>query len=227
LFVSAGDPPVVNPNPVNNSFKKDNLPDGETKYYFANGSVSQIVHAKNGNLDGDLKTYYKDGSLQEITHFIKGHFNDTGKLYNSDGSISELSVYHCDTLLYFSQSDYYKNGQLSWTRYNLFDKDSLKLCPFLKSRHVAGWTWFDPNETFKYLPSHGKLLFYFKNGKLSEEDELVNNRKEGPGTGYYDDGSVYWTGSYHLDKMNGNFIYYDAEGKEKKREEWKDGKKVR
>src|ERR1700751_4066283 len=105
---------VPNPNPLNAYYQTENLPDGEHKYYYANGIVSESAYLKNGNLQGNYYTFYYDGQKAEVLHFDNGHFNDvkndTNMAFDKKGNLLYKEVFAHDTLLFTIHYSYYKNG---------------------------------------------------------------------------------------------------------------------
>jgi antitoxin component YwqK of YwqJK toxin-antitoxin module len=221
---------VSNPNPVNAEYKKDNLSDGDHKYYYANGSVSVILKVKDQNIQGDYFTFYKNGNKREVLYFDNGHFNninDTNKIYFENGNVEWEEVYRHDTLLYVCDHFYNRNGSKESLRWLTFDVDSLQICPFSKSKTTLNFIDFDMELTVKDMKSHGKSISYYKNGNLKEETDLINNKMEGDDRCYYDDGKLFSLGTYHNDLAEGVFTCYAEDGTITKTETWSNGKLIK
>ena len=210
---------------MNEFFKSKGPADEEHKEYFVNGNLMISYTKKNGDLEGDLIDYYKNGKIISISHFEHGHFNGTNQSFNELGQLTNEEIFAHDTLLSLKEIKYYKNGSIEQEESLIFDKDSLKICPFGKLQTKLLILRFDYG-TDK-LKSHGKQIQYFKNGKISQNAPLINELYEGIVKGYYDDGTLYWEGLYHNDYCDGVFLYYDVDGALEKREIWEKGKKIR
>ena len=47
---------------------KNDIPEGERRKYYANGSLYNICSYKNGKLDGEISEYHEDGSVIKLIH---------------------------------------------------------------------------------------------------------------------------------------------------------------
>jgi antitoxin component YwqK of YwqJK toxin-antitoxin module len=227
LFLSAQLLLTGNPNPVNEQYKKQGYTEGENKLFYASGRISEKFTIKNGNLHGTDELWYKNGQLREIDHFDNGKFIDTCRQFFEDGNLSIEDVYKHDTMLYYSEYHYYKNGNRKTFRYLAFDKDSLKICPFLGVKVTGHWIDFDVNLTVESMKGHGMYIEYFKTGNKQLEIDLVNNKYEGESREYYEDGKLFCVGPYHNDLSEGAFTFYNKDGTVMKTENWKNGKLVK
>ncbi len=217
---------AANPNPVNALYKTRNYSEGTNKFYFSNGTLAEEFTIRNGNLHGTFRQWHKNGQLKEINHFDNGTFIDTCKQFSDNGNIIVADACDHDTLLYYCEYLYYKDGIKKSVRYLNFDKDSLDICPFLKTTTRGKWINFDVNLTIESMKSHGRYTEYYHSGSIRWEVPLVNTKYEGAFNQYYEDGQLLYTGPYHNDKMEGVFTYYNSDGTTTI-EKWKNGKKVK
>ena len=217
-------------NPMNEEFQKNFTPDNEEHIeYYKSGHLKYKYTKKNKNLEGEYLHFFKNGQIDDSSYFENGHYNGTNKLYNKKGKLIREERFKHDTLLYIRDIHYYKNGNMYFERYLSFNSDSLKTFPFLNSKVASLSPRLNWNVelSVKNLKSTGKYIEYFKSGKLSSEIPLINNISEGIGKGYYDDGSLYFEGTYSKDKEDGMFTYYSATGQITKIETWKEGKLIK
>lgn len=214
-------------NPVNESARSGGLINEDYKDYWANGQLRVSYTLKNGNLEGEYLEYYQSGKLLSVSYFNGGHFNGINKTYNEQGQILVEEEFANDTLLFYRETRYYKSGNVQIIREMVCDRDSLKLCPFVKAKVRGNRITYDMNRTAEKLKSHGKCYEYYENGTLKTEDSLVNNRMEGVSKWYYENGKIAGEGTYHQDKANGIFIYYSKTGEVERREKWQNGKRVK
>ena len=215
-----------NPNPTNAHYKKENLTDGEHKFYHTNGRLAEKLHVKNGNLHGTREVWFKSGKLLEINHFDNGRYIDTCKQFYEDGNVNNIAAYRHDTLLYYGEFHYYKNGSKKSILELICDKDSLVLCPFLKGPHSPPSVEFDVDLTVKDMKSHGQYVEYFKSGSVYYVIPTVNNKYEGEYKQYEENGKIIYTGTYHNDLMDGTFTYYNRNGTTTI-EHWEKGKRIK
>lgn len=215
-----------NPNPTNAHIKKENYADGNHEFFHANGKPSEEFTTRNGNLHGTRRVWFANGQLADLEHFDNGAYIDTSRQYLENGNLLTESAWNHDTLLYYCEYGYYKDGKKKTKRYLEIDRDSLVICPFLKSKTDGPSIDFDVNLTVKDMKSHGHYIEYFRSGDILLEVELVNNKYEGKFNQYNDNKKLLYTGTYHNDAMDGIFKYYNADGTVTI-ENWKNGKRIR
>ena len=214
-------------NPLNDYYRQLGAPDEAHKDYYPNGQLQCSYLKSNGNLEGEHANYFKNGKPMEICNFENGHLHGSSKDYNAKGQLIIDEIYTHDTLLFFKQIEYYKNEQIKRERFLYFDKDSLKINPFIKTKYHSLKNLIDYDESLSIakMKSHGKWLEYFTNGKIKYEAILINNLREGDAKDYNDDGTLACIGPYHNDLPNGIFTYYSRKGEITKTEEWVNGKR--
>ena len=220
---------VYSQNPLNEQEAKDcKCIDENYKDYFSNGQLRSTYTFKNGNLDGDYAIYYKNGKLQEIEHFENGHFHGKNMSYNSSGQLLTEEEYKHDTLLSYHGINYYYNGNKKSDYYIVFDKDSLKINPFIgaKNQKLRQFVYYDFALSIKKMKSHGIWMHFYRNGDFKSIYTLENDFCEGKGKEFLKDES-YWIGPFHKDREDGLFTHYTANDEFIRTELWKEGKRVK
>jgi antitoxin component YwqK of YwqJK toxin-antitoxin module len=201
-----------NPNPTNAHLKKEKFSDGPHKFYHFNGKPSEEFTIKDGNLHGTRRVWFANGQLADIKNFDNGAYIDTCRQYFENGNIKTEDAWDHDTLLYYCEYEYYKDGKKKAKRYLEFDRDSLVICPFLKAKTNMPSIDFDVNLTIKDMKNHGRYIEYFRSGNIWMEIEMVNHKYEGKFNQYNEEKKLIYTGTYHNDVMDGVFTYYNADG---------------
>jgi len=178
---------------------------GEWKFYHQNGKIEQTgKFGKTGKLEGTWKWYFDGGQLLREEHYRNGlkdgmstEYDETGKVVtegefvdgNEDGSWFELIG---DNYLRGTYRDGMRNGM--WYYYYLDRKENVtdSICYYKGS-------FIEDNPD-------GKHIWYWENGKLKDEGNYVNGRKEGDWYKYNYDGTLFMVITY----KNGVETRYDG-----------------
>ncbi len=72
----------------------------------------------------------------------------------------------------------------------------------------------------------GLVLYFFKNGVVSEKINFSNGVKEGPYAGYYESGDLREDGAFLYNKREGNWRVFYKNGKIKSKGKYREGEKV-
>lgn len=163
---------------------------GEWKYYHANGKMEQTgKFNKQGKWDGPWKWYFDSGQLLKEENYRNGQkdgmsteYDETGKVIeegefvngNEEGPWFELIG---DTFLRGVYRDGLRTGM--WYGYYLDLKEGKtdSLC-FFKGSFIED----NPD---------GKQIYYWENGKVKDEGNYVNGRREGEWSKYNSDGTLF------------------------------------
>ena len=199
-----------------NEVDSKGLKQGFWSKVYPNGSKAYEVYFRNDKPIGEYKRYHENGKLSAFLNYDnKGEWADA-KFYDEEGKLIAIGKYH------------YKLKHGNWTYY----KDSLKIL----------------EDNYKEGKRDGVAKAYYENGKVSDERNFVNDVENGVWRQYYESGkirletridsgvrnSVYYVyyetgkleirGKYKKDHMDGEWIYYDTDGKEKERIKYVMGK---
>jgi antitoxin component YwqK of YwqJK toxin-antitoxin module len=168
---------------------------GEWKYYHANGKLEQTgKFNKQGKFDGTWKWYFDSGQLIREEHYRNGlkdglstEYDESGKVIeegefvdgNEDGPWFELTG---DNFIRGNYRDGLRNGM--WYNFYLESKEAKtdSICYF-----KGGFIEDNPN---------GKHTYYWENGKVKDEGNYVNGRKEGDWYKYNFDGTLFMVITY-------------------------------
>jgi uncharacterized protein len=168
---------------------------GEWKYYHSNGKIEQTgKFTKQGKLTGTWKWYFDNGQLLKEETYRNGlrdglstEYDETGKIIgegefvngNEDGPWFELIG---DCFIRGTYRDGLRNGmwQYFYLDHNQGKTDSL--C-YYKGAYIED----NPD---------GKHTWYWENGKVKDEGNYVNGRKEGEWFKYNFDGTLFMIITY-------------------------------
>ncbi|MDP1621786.1 MAG: hypothetical protein Q8M08_05550 [Bacteroidales bacterium] len=170
---------------------------GEWKYYHANGNIEQTgKFNKLGKLDGPWRWYFDNGLLSKEENYRNGlkdgmftEYDETGKIItagefvdgNEDGPWFELTG---DFYIRGTYRDGLRNGM--WYNFYL-DRHEGKTDSLYHFK--GGFIEDNPN---------GKHSYYWENGKIKDEGNYVNGRKEGDWYKYNFDGTLFMVTTYKL-----------------------------
>ena len=180
----------------------NDTPNGISKFYKEDGTISREYPYKNGKFHGTLKAY-ENGKLLTETPYKDGKKDGVFKNYNEEGNLKEETLYIEDKDVW--NKSYYETGEL------LFYRDDNISKIYYISGQIA------EEIPLKDGKRHGIIKVYHPNGKLKKEiyykegikdwqkeyDENGNLIKE---TNYYDNGDIWSEGLYENGKLvSGNF----------------------
>jgi len=69
---------------------------GESKTYFKNGKITEVLNYKNGKLYGNVKRYADNGNLLDDLNYVDGKREGLAKFYNVDGKLIYTGSYKND-----------------------------------------------------------------------------------------------------------------------------------
>jgi uncharacterized protein len=151
-------------------FNKQGKFEGTWKWYFDNGQLLKEEQYRNGFKDGLSTEYDETGTVIEEGEFVNG---------NEDGPWFELTG---DCFIRGTYRDGLRNGM--WYNFYLDRHGNVtdSLCYF-KGRFIED----NPD---------GKHTYYWENGKVKDEGNYVNGRKEGEWIKYNFDGTLFMVITY-------------------------------
>ena len=172
---------------------KDNIPFGEFKYYYPNGTVKAISHIYNNGTEARTKTFHPNGKLMA-----------EGKYLNE----KKDSIWH-----YYSEFD---GILLSEEIYDRGMKTG-KWRTFYPDGSVAEvFTYVDDKK-------HGPWRQYFTNGSVKLKATYIHGKLEGQITIYHVNGIVNVSGSYKNNFQDGIWMYFNDEAENTKKEIYEEG----
>lgn len=220
---------------------------------YSNGAIEKIVRELNGKLEGLQETYSYDGILKEANYYTQGKKNGTQTDYNDDGTIFWQNTYVNDKK--FGAFKHTPEGQRAGVVvidegfYDEEEKLTGQYTSYLgKDRVVVASGKFDSNHKvglWKYYNEFGVLIKetnffdYNSNEQIVKEYNVIDgvsnlknytryidNKAEGKYEAYYFNTNLEVSGSYSKGKKNGNWRFYDIEGKVTKEKNYVKGKLV-
>lgn len=88
---------------------KNGVLDGESKTFYPNGQVTEILNYKNGKLHGNIKHYTKKGTILDDVNYVEGILHGYAKYYNEKGILIYEGTYEHDEKL--DDWNFYMNGK--------------------------------------------------------------------------------------------------------------------
>ena len=147
---------------------------------------------------------------------LKGKREGTWKIYYPNGKIKEILDYKGDSL-HGNRITYYENGKVfTNAHYNMgIFVDSFFL--YYQNGQLQWESWFD--STGK---SQGTNKNYYETGELRAIGQTLNDKDEDTTKGFYKNKKIMYFIPYKNGKKQGTALYFDEEGKQTKKEIYKD-----
>lgn len=198
---------------------------GKYTYLDEMGHVKLICNYSEGDLNGYYRNYFKNGQIQCEGWYVSGSKEGNWYYYHSDGTYDWTCFFQKDVMSGI-EKDYGEKGVIKYmfTHYNgkiqsLIAYDSIgneiKNEVFENGQDYI-LPDFHGNErthcSFLCNSWEGKMTFKWIDGKILEEIQYVNGKKDGPYRYYNLDGSVAVEGTYADDEKTGVWKFYDEKG---------------
>jgi uncharacterized protein len=185
---------------------KDDKRVGEWKFYYPDGKVEEIgKFSSAGKMTGVWKWYFASGQLLIEEEYVNGLKDGTHTEYDEEGKVVEEGDYvkgEEDGRWFTIAGDYLERGTYrdglrtgKWVSYYLVKKENNGIDSTL--RYTGSFIDDNPD---------GKHTFYWENGKIKEEGQYINGKKEGDWILYNSDGTPYIVINYR----NGTEVRYDG-----------------
>ncbi|UTW63189.1 hypothetical protein KFE98_03260 [bacterium SCSIO 12741] len=211
-------------NPINQMFK--DMPEGEHKLRYKNGTVRSKWVIKNGNLDGAYLDYFKNGELRSETLFKDGKLHGANYVYDKNGRVKIEEYHRNDTLVYYKEYTYYKSGTVrsKLTLYN--HSENYTNLSVHTSDSKPGSLRFDPNKAFTEGNNSGSYVEYYESGEIRLREILLDRYVQEKSVEYYRNGQVFRDKEYKDGKQHGASHVYDEKGQLIRVENWENGRKI-
>lgn len=92
-------------------YYEDGVLEGESKSYYRNGKVTEILTYKNGILNGNSKRFSDEGILLDDVIYVDGKLNGLAKYYNLEGELIYTGPYENDEKV--GKWEFYMDGELA------------------------------------------------------------------------------------------------------------------
>ncbi len=172
---------------------KDNIPYGEFKYYYPNGTVKAISRIFNDGREARTKTYHPNGMLMA-----------EGKYLNE----KKDSIWH-----YYSEFD---GVLLSEEIYERGMKTGIWQTFYPDGSVAEEFTYVDGKK-------HGPWKQFFTDGSLKLKANYIDGKLEGQITIYHVNGTVNLSGSYKNNFQDGVWMYFNDKAENTKKEIYEEG----
>lgn len=128
----------------------------------------------------------------------------------------------CKSELHEKTIDEYPNGIPTKVEYYKWIGDREELV-----KHIRYYSNGEKQEEGYYTNGQksGKWTYWYENGNKWSEGYFEEGERNGPGAVWYEGGAIQYTGGYIQGKPDGEWIFYDGEGKEVKRVTYTKGEK--
>lgn len=202
------------------------LLNGTQKNYHRNGKLKTLENYYKGQLEGEYAEYYDNGQLYYTCNYKKGIHEGDIRFYDRDGIMYSVISYEKDlpaSARYYDKkgneiSSSVKNKTFVLTAYS---PDGFKRSetPYNDKGIKEGLTKFfyksgklSEENNYKDGKLNGKLSVYHPNNKLLSAVEYEDDKRHGYFTSYYINGKKQEEGWYADGEQKGRWIYYDEQG---------------
>jgi antitoxin component YwqK of YwqJK toxin-antitoxin module len=224
--------------------------EGEWKFYNRDGKLVRVEQFKNDMSHGPVKLYYPSGELLEESTYENDQRQGSWAMYydNGEPKIAGHSVddkHHGEFVYYFENGQKqlegrYQNGMQEgqWIEYHKDGRIRLVLLykngKIAKKQHMNG-TFLDyyvtdiPKSEYRYKDGkkHGMFTEWYDQGEFKK----VQTQAEGPGS------EMQWKeklvgqqvrmeGEYYMGEPDGEFLYFNEDGRLMKTEIYEEGELV-
>jgi antitoxin component YwqK of YwqJK toxin-antitoxin module len=175
---------------------KNNIPLGEFKYYYPNGSVRAILIMFNDGKESHSQLFHRNGKLMAKGKYFQQKKDSIWNYYSEhDGILLSTEIY-IKTVKQGVWKNYYPDAKVA------------------------------EEFTYENNIRHGSWKQFYTDGSLKLEGIYVNDNKEGVFKMFHYNGNVEVSGFYHNDLKDGLWIEYNDTNKKIKEEEYKMGKLI-
>ncbi|MBN1495876.1 MAG: hypothetical protein JXA07_03850 [Spirochaetes bacterium] len=213
---------------------RDGMREGISREYYEDGVLKSYETFKDDRLNGESYMNYPGGQRIMSGQCADGKksgkwtlFHNNGNKYmegNYENGVMEGQWRSFSPEGWLDSEGEYKNGLQSglWIYYDKSRRIAKKLT--LKDGMIDGMCWIYKEGKLvgegtmtgqSHNPvRHGNWKTYFiKNGRLKYEGVFVMGKKNGQFREYYPTSNIKAFGEYNNDKRNGNWVFYDEDGK--------------
>ena len=203
-------------------FDKNGRKSGTWKEFYPTGELKAKGKYKKGKRTGLWKFYYKDGKTEQTGYYYKGKPHKTWKYYDHNGTLLKYETYYkgrYDGPYYLFS---YKGDTMVWGFFTDGERDSTwkfiyqdkwETGPYKDGLKEGLWTrkLLVNNKTIykaNYIQGvpHGKVYYYFNNGKIRRIEEYKMGIPHGNWQYYTEDNELDMIETYRngkLVKING------------------------
>lgn len=200
---------INTPNQKVNQVDSKGLKQGFWTKVYKNGNKAYEVYFKDNIPVGEYKRYNEDGKLSAfLVYDDKGEWADA-KLYDENEKLIGEGKYH-GKLKHGHWTYYQNNIKILEDNYNEGKRDGIAKAYF-DNGNVSDV------RNFSNDIENGAWKQYYPSGKIRLETRIDSGIRNSVYYVYYENGKLQIRGKYKKDHMDGEWIYYDTDGKEKEK----------
>jgi antitoxin component YwqK of YwqJK toxin-antitoxin module len=166
-----------------------NVPEGNGKSFYPDGSIRYDGQWKNGLYDGFGTLYDEKGSVKYEGEYKKSYLHGEGRLFDSEGYLVYAGSFVWSRKEGIGK-EYFKDGSITYEGEWINDRPGGKG----KKYHPNGNVWYE-GEFFRG-ESDGQGKAYFENGKIAYDGGWKNGVRHGYGKLYDVEGHIEYYGQW-------------------------------
>lgn len=201
---------------------------GDSKWYYADGTVSSEFKMKSDKKEGLMVTYYDTKSVRNKLNYVNGKREGMAQDYFKNGKLEEIGkyvddkrdslwrFYHDNGLLW--QAVNYVNGEREGEVINYNPKGEIVNVKYYHNGELVAYSYEKSKGVFaEKIPVKGNetITCYFPNGKISFQETWKNGVLHGVQKLYFSDGKIYIDRTSVDGQFEGASKDYYADGKVK------------
>ncbi|MFH0893865.1 MAG: toxin-antitoxin system YwqK family antitoxin [Bacteroidota bacterium] len=194
---------------------------GVWKKFYKDGKMRYSGTFKDDKPIGEFLTYTSDGLLESKLNYFPG------------GTKAKVWLYHEDGRTVLAEGQYINKLRDSIWKFYTFDAHLISVGVYKKNKLNGVCKTYYPlsgkiNEEISYTDSikNGPWKQYYEAGNIKLESQYVNGKMEGLYKTYWDNKNLMIIGKYVNDYSEGRWVFYKADGKIEKVENYKKGKLI-
>ena len=202
--------------------------DGECRFYYVNGNLSERSEYTDGMMDGFSTTYFKNGNVKSEGWYVDDELQGTWNYYFFNKTLSRKAFY-MNGQVYGHQEYYDVKGRIQFD--NVYGEDEIFLeangydttgATLYTNRFVKGsgdYTSIHINgkqyqkSKWKNNEKDGEVIYYWPNGKKRSVENHADGYQMGLEQHFYPNGQLHLERYYSYDMNDSIERYYSETGK--------------
>jgi antitoxin component YwqK of YwqJK toxin-antitoxin module len=185
----------------------DDVLEGKTVWYYANGKRRQEVAYRDGCLHGRLEEWSEDGNLVKRHHYLAGRRIRMEVSLHDNGSKLVQGSWYLPCEVVHSVFDW-QHGELR----------SEEVADFAEKVRTGTWTWYFPSGQKqlegRYVENQpdGTFTWWFENGQKERQGNYAEGKQQGKWSWWYEGGAKRVEGFYAAGESQGVWQYWREDG---------------
>ncbi len=188
-------------------FFEEGKKSGFWKRYDANGNLTETNNFKNDELEGETRLYHSNGALHRLINLKEGKRHGELKEYSPAGALIDVSIYDEGELTGVGIAYHRRGSESKEYEVNYVDGE----VDGKVTRYYPDGKIHEERSYKEGLP-HGVWKNYFHSGKIYAEKEFDEGEPSGKYTSYFESGQIDETGSYVDGEIDGVWYSYFSDG---------------